>query len=230
MTNPLAWLIALTLASWLLRRRVWCVFLGAFCIGLLLLCMTPPVAYGITRLWEAEYAAPLPCQNTRPDIIVLLPAGVRKPLGSRSFSTLTHKSLLRLEHALEISASNGDVPILVSGTQQEAAVFRRVSQMWGRESALVDLAGSANTLQAAQAAAQHPQTQEAVVWLVTSALHMRRSRASFSHHGVEVCPVGVDVTENWRGLLPDYRSVGRLDHLLHEVVGMAYYQLRFWLD
>lgn len=108
--------------------------------------------------------------------------------------------------------------------------MQEVAGQWGRAAEFVLLGGSANTLQAAEAASKHPAVGGSNVWLVTSAMHMRRSQETFAHFGAETCAAPVDFTEGWRGLLPDHLSTGRLDRLLHEMVGLAYYRIRFRLD
>lgn len=70
------------------------------------------------------------------------------------------------------------------------------------------------------------------VIVVTEAWHMPRAIWSFAHAGLVAVPAptprltmarGLD----WRGLLPDQDSFARSFYALHEMLGMAYYRLRY---
>ncbi len=231
MTNPLAWLFVLGLFAWFSRKRSrWFFAANVFCAVMIVIALSPPVTLFLSQRWEAEFSRAHDCQSMLPDVLVLLPGGVERSSGNPEFSVLTHKSLIRLQQALSVSVGNGGVPILVSGTSFEALVLRTVAEQWGQSDLLVDLTGPQNTMQAAKAASLHPSLTDSNVWLVTSAIHMRRSVTAFQHYGVEVCPIGVDQNERSRGFLPDFRSVQRLDSLLHEVIGLLYYRIRFWFE
>ena len=77
--------------------------------------------------------------------------------------------------------------------------------------------------------------------LVTSALHMRRTEASFRALGMDIVPVATDYevsTSSWaedddsgrlRRWLPSSRSLFRNHQAWHEHVGYWYYRLRGWL-
>lgn len=80
--------------------------------------------------------------------------------------------------------------------------------------------------------------------LVTSALHMPRSKALFEHHGFDVIPMPVDfsITEqNWQSafhpgldefflyLLPNTGALGMTTSALKEYIGIFIYGLRGWL-
>lgn len=82
------------------------------------------------------------------------------------------------------------------------------------------------------------------VILVTSAMHMPRSKALFEKQGVEVIPAPVDFTvthQNWAGtfkpgldefvinLLPNASSLGLTTNVLKEYLGLLVYGLRGWL-
>lgn len=72
--------------------------------------------------------------------------------------------------------------------------------------------------------------------LVTSAWHMRRSKALFENVGFEVVPVGCDLQgtsalENmWRFYpVPNNSGFNHLAWYMHEQIGWLYYRLRGWL-
>jgi len=72
--------------------------------------------------------------------------------------------------------------------------------------------------------------------LVTSAWHMRRSKALFEQVGFEVVPVGADLqgTSGLENMWPFYpvphdKGFEHLACYMHEQVGWVYYKLRGWL-
>jgi len=72
------------------------------------------------------------------------------------------------------------------------------------------------------------------VVLVTSAVHMRRARATFRAAGVSVIPAPAredkPVTLGWRmAYLPSERGLYEALLAAHEMLGVAYYRLRGWL-
>jgi uncharacterized SAM-binding protein YcdF (DUF218 family) len=72
------------------------------------------------------------------------------------------------------------------------------------------------------------------VVLVTSAVHMRRARATFRAAGVSVIPAPAREDEagilGWRmKYLPSERGLYEASLTAHEVLGAAYYRLRGWL-
>ncbi|MEM9532832.1 MAG: YdcF family protein [Pseudomonadota bacterium] len=228
MTNPLVWILATGLIAWLTHRRfrLWSKVFMALAAATVVVTL-PPIAYGLAVLWEGPYRGVLPCQSRAPDAIVVLPGGVRGP-ADQGVAGLTLSSVVRLEGALAAAERSEFPPIIVPGTVDEmtrlneAALTRR-----GVASEIVYLPGADDTDDAAREVADSGLIQSEHVWLVTSALHMRRSVRSFEHYGIEVCPYAVDRTDEWVGALPDYRSVRRADAFLHEFVGLIYYELRF---
>lgn len=73
------------------------------------------------------------------------------------------------------------------------------------------------------------------VFLVTSALHMRRSEAAFRRAGVDVVPVacdfqayGVEDLTPW-SLFPRQQRLELLSLYLHEQIGWVIYRLRGWV-
>ena len=72
--------------------------------------------------------------------------------------------------------------------------------------------------------------------LVTSAWHMRRSKALFEQVGLEVAPVGCDLEgasalENmWPFyFVPHIEGFQKLSQYMHEQIGWVYYNLRGWI-
>ncbi|MFK7956114.1 MAG: YdcF family protein [Lysobacterales bacterium] len=227
MTNPLLWVILLTGAALLSRRSL--PRLASFsAIGAVIvsLAMTPPAALQLTRWWEAAYVQPSSCQQTAPAKLIVLPGGVRHPDGLDDLSTLTLNSIVRLEASFALARAHESVPIVVAGTAREFQVINAIASRREHSFVLDAISGAENTLEAARAVADRYSKDDGPLWLVTSALHMRRSLLAFDDAGVEVCPVAADVTRTWRGVVPNHGSIRRLDALLHEVVGLVYYKAR----
>lgn len=74
------------------------------------------------------------------------------------------------------------------------------------------------------------------IYLVTSAWHMRRAKAVFLKHGVDVHPIGCDLkgTTNKQGerrwkVFPQSENLKTLHQFTHEILGYHYYQLRGWI-
>ena len=72
--------------------------------------------------------------------------------------------------------------------------------------------------------------------LITSAWHMRRSKALFEQVGFEVVPVGSDLQgttaleNNWSFYpVPHTAGFNHLSWYMHEQIGWLYYKLRGWL-
>jgi len=71
------------------------------------------------------------------------------------------------------------------------------------------------------------------VALVTSAVHLARSRASLAHEGFLAVPAAAPlaVPGRWEAadLLPSAAALSRTTGALHEAIGLAYYAVRGWL-
>ena len=66
--------------------------------------------------------------------------------------------------------------------------------------------------------------------LVTSAMHMPRSRLALGRAGFDVCPVPADSRRIAFGLpgylIPGSSALDKTEAALHELVGLAYYRWR----
>lgn len=229
MTNPLVWMLSLLLLALISARFMprLAVLLAALSVACLVV-MLPPVAAGLSQLWEHEYRQGQSCLGSpAPDLLVLLPAGIR-PHTQLPASSLTSESLIRLEHSQVLAARYPGLPAVVVGTESEILAFSAAHQLWQPGVGLNGLSGASNTDQAALLAAQHVRTRNLrQVVLVTSALHMRRSLLAFDHHGLAVCPSAATFTGPADGWLPNFRSLKRADNLLHEVLGFWYYRFKY---
>jgi uncharacterized SAM-binding protein YcdF (DUF218 family) len=66
------------------------------------------------------------------------------------------------------------------------------------------------------------------VWLVSSALHLRRAEFAFRHFGIAVTPVRADYARSAWSLLPLAGNLSLTDHALHEYAGMVLYRWYAW--
>lgn len=75
--------------------------------------------------------------------------------------------------------------------------------------------------------------QDRPVYLVTSAMHMRRAAAVFWSSGLQVCPLPVDFQfrepEGVDALIPRVDSMLKTTESLHEIVGYLAYRLRGYI-
>ena len=124
------------------------------------------------------------------------------------------------------------LPVLASGGDGEAAAIKNHLEKnlhtpvkWTEENSL-------NTEQNARfSAGILAKAQVSKIILVTHAMHMRRAQAMFVDQGFEVVPAPTDFSDwpelRWRDLLPSSEGRKLAKLALHEVVGLAYYKLRF---
>lgn len=66
------------------------------------------------------------------------------------------------------------------------------------------------------------------VWLVSSALHLRRAMFAFRAFGIAATPVRADYTRTVWTYLPSARNLAITDAALHEYAGMALYHWFAW--
>jgi uncharacterized SAM-binding protein YcdF (DUF218 family) len=114
--------------------------------------------------------------------------------------------------------------------------MRRVAlQMGVPENSMRVASGSGTTREdlamAADEIRRHPAGQ---VWLVTSAIHMARSRAVASRLGLAMRPYACDFRQlgelTWRGWLPNSGGPKMFAEVLHELLGRLWYRMRGWAD
>ena len=124
------------------------------------------------------------------------------------------------------------LPVLASGGDGEAAAIKNYLEKSLETPVKWTEGNSLNTEQNARFSADIlAKAQVRKIILVTHAMHMRRAQAMFVDQGFEVVPAPTDFSSwperRWRDLLPSSEGRNLAKLALHEVVGLAYYKLRF---
>lgn len=158
------------------------------------------------------------------------------------FDPIDSGTRTRVEQAAQVYAAQRTPTIIVSGAAldggfSEAHMMARNLQQLGVPAAAIQLEDqSLNTREnALYSVLQLKEQGIRHILLVTSALHMPRSIASFAHHGIDVtaAPVAPQITvstrEDFSRWLPSIRALNASRSILKEYVGVLMYWSRGWL-
>lgn len=198
--------------------------------------------------WRHLPARPLPAAEA----IVVLGGSTRPQAYPRPWVDLTEAGDRTLHGARLYRA--GKAPLLIlsggridwrGGGSSESADMARIARAFGVPSAaIIEEPRSLNTYQnAVNVKAILAERHIRQVLLVTSALHMPRSRAVFEHQGIAVIPAPTDFRVSARtmdeisgsrqaillSLLPDADNLMLVTRSLKEYLGLLVYWLRGWL-
>lgn len=242
---PLFQGLSLILLGWLLltlgRRRLshLCLLLG---VAIIWVFSTPAVSNALRSSLELRYLPMAIAATPKADVIVILGGALAYPVPPRLETELTNESdrvlhAARLYHAGKaphILASGGTMPWSQAGS--EAAIIRDLLLEWGvpAEAILLETESRTtreNALYTRELLAERNLSQ---VLLVTSAMHMPRSVATFAALDIAVIPTPTDITVTTQldGTLLDWLpSSGSLDassRAIKEYLGMWVYWLRGW--
>jgi len=250
---PLGLACLLILAGLILGKKYQC-RRGFYIAALILLWLGSNrwVSYALARSLEWQN---LPPEGTpQAEVIVVLGGGTEpgdtpRPMtevnsaGDRVFYTAklyqdgAASVILVSGGNLEFSSDRGDTP---AGEMASLLSLTGVP-----EAAILQQPNSQNTYEDAVLSAEMLAEQgiEEII-LVTSAMHMPRSKALFEKQGLSVIPAPVDFTiteRNWQStfkpgwdelvinLLPNTSSLGLTTNVFKEYLGYWIYQLRGWL-
>ena len=124
------------------------------------------------------------------------------------------------------------LPVLASGGDGEAAAIKNHLEKSLQTPVKWTEGASLNTEQNARFSADSlAKAQVSKIILVTHAMHMRRAQVMFVDQGFEVVPAPTDFSDwpelRWKDLLPSSEGRRLAKSALHEVVGLAFYKLRF---
>jgi uncharacterized SAM-binding protein YcdF (DUF218 family) len=227
-------LIAAALARAGRRRTAWAFSLAALTGVVAIGC--GPVAGWLLRPLQAAYPAEPSVEWGRTSAIVLLGGGTERVADSGAIETtvLAYGRLVKaLELYLACKHQGGGCFILATGGDprqhgaSEAAVYGAQLRKLGVDAADMILEGkSLNTWQNAELSArllrQHPADR---VFLVTSAIHLRRSSLYFAHFGVGSTPVRADYAAAVMSPVPLAYNFALADLAIHEYAGIARYHI-----
>lgn len=230
-------LLALFICAWLVGRLGWRrLRLAGYALGWLTLFTVGcgPLPNLLLRPWQAPYAHRPTLDWAPSNAIVLLTANTNNPPGgspepgdagyTRIAETL---SLYRSCHAANrrciVLVSGGEAP---TSSEPLAQVYGRTLRQLGvAEADLVLESRSRTTWQNAEfARTPLARIHADKIWLVSSALHLRRALFAFRHFGIEATPVRADYVRVAWGWLPKAGNLLVTDRALHEVAGMALYR------
>lgn len=208
------------------------VLLSVFAIG------CGPLPSALLQPWQAPYARRPPLDWAASNAIVLLtanannpPGGVPEP-GSTGYARVVEA--VSLYHACRQAGAR--CTVLVSGGDT-MGVGLSLAQVYGQalrrlgvpDADLVLESRSRTTWQNADfARAPLARIGAQRVWLVSSALHLRRAMFAFRHFGIVATPVRADYLRSAWSWLPSAWNFHVADLALHEYAGMALYRWYAW--
>jgi len=209
-------------------------------LALLLLAAAPSIVNPLLDHTESLVHSPDSCRSIDSPLVVLS-GGVSSAVKSADdLSKIYEATFVRMVEAIAVlQKQEATSPVyLLGGSQRngvaEADVMRSFFVMAGiAEERLILERESVNTAASAIALAtlmKVDASESQPIRLLTSALHMARSKAVFASNGFDVCPIAVDrrAVKNvaWFRLVPQSTALRKFDELLHEWVGMLYYRLK----
>lgn len=232
--NALVLLIAgVATRRWRPRVGLW--LLGG---GITLLWLSAAPLAAVWTLQSLEMAPQRPLTGTGAGAIVILAGGTTVSAPEYGMDTVGPFTLERLRYGARLQRQTS-LPILVTGGPAVGARTSEAEQM--RDALQQDLSTQAMWVEPASmntyenAVYSEKILREAgirKILLVTHAWHMRRAKLAFEHAGLQVVPAPMGYTTSSQvpvvfALLPDARGMWMTAVAWHEVVGIAWYRIRF---
>lgn len=195
----------------------------------------PIVATRLLQSIEAPYSDPAADRNAGA-IVVLGGGSYARALEYGGADTVSTASLERLRYAAHLHKLTNK-PVLVTGGNpvglktSEAEQMRAALREFGVATQWVE-AGSNNTFENARLTYKLLQPAGIdSIYLVTHAWHMPRSKMAFEKSGMRVVPASLHYSGKHQlrtvDFVPSARALGNSAQFFHEIVGMAWYHLRF---
>ena len=200
-----------------------------------LYCLSIPlVASSLAYLMEKDLKPPEPSQLQKIQVLVVLGGGVLKadmkkkvePSGETASRLLFGLHMLMQTDAQFIIMSGGGNKIT------EAQVMARAARRLGvDESIIIAESRSRNTREHALELKKILKDENITVGIVTSALHMKRSLTAFGRHFRNVIPLPSSYLYSpsrlsVKSFLPSSRRLYISSSIIHEILGLAWYNLR----
>jgi uncharacterized SAM-binding protein YcdF (DUF218 family) len=206
-------------------------------IALLWFCGAPMVAERTLRAIEVEPPSG-PLTGTGAGAIVVLSGGTYAGAPEYGADTVGPLTLERLRYGARLHRQTS-LPVLVTGGPPLGAHSSEAEQM--RDALEQDLATPVRWLEPTgmstlenAVASEKLLREEGVtkILLVTHAAQMRRARLAFEHAGLQVVPAPLGFTTHGGGnpvarALPSAGGMQMTRTAWHEVIGLAWYRLRF---
>ena len=208
--------------------------LALFAFVALYLLSMPIVSRLLIQSLQTPYADPAKEQG--PGAIVVLTGGVYPQAPEYGGDTASGASLERARYAAHLHRRTGK-PILVTGGNPIGAQTSEAEQMktalreFGVTTKWVETASN-NTFESARLTREMlKKAGVQSVYLVTHAWHMPRAKMAFERAGLHVIPAPMsikgDTSVPLLAFFPSLQALGESSHFFHEVVGMAWYRLKF---
>ncbi len=219
------------------RRRRLILVLGA---ALLYAASLLPVADWLCELVESRYLPIAAEQMPNADAILVLGGGIGGALSPRVIPQLQLGGS-RAWYGVRLWKA-GKAPLIVGvgggalNSPESAALAEFFADMGVKADAVLQESASRTTVE--NALYVKPLLVERGVkrsLLVTSSLHMQRALAIFKAAGIDVIPASADAETvrdrvyRWRDWLPNGEAVFKTQRVLKELMGLAAYELQFWL-
>lgn len=234
-------LIVLLAAAWIAGRAGWrrlrlagivLAWLAVLAIG------CGPVPAWLLQHWEAPYAHRPDAQWAASNAIVLLTASANNPPGGRpepgqggytriAETVALYRSCREAGTRCTVLVSGGDASML---GEPLAQVYRHVLVRLGVPEADIVLEPRSRTTWQNAEFARAPLARIGAekVWLVSSALHLRRAEFAFRHFGIPVTPMRADYPRGVWTWIPDAYNFQVTDLALHECGGLLLYRWQAW--
>lgn len=234
----LGWLLAIFGLAWLAGRRRWrrlAWALGLAGVALLLATACGPLPSYLLRAWQWRYAErPSPAWAPSNAIVLLTANASNPPAGEPEPGVVGYTRVAEtLALYRDCRAHGAHCTVLVSGGSSPSldgslsAAYGNALRALGLPAADLMLeTRSRTTWQNAQFSAPilH-QLHADKVWLVSSAVHLRRGMFAFRHFGVAALPVRADYLRVNVLTWPSAANLEATDRVLHEIVGMVWYRV-----
>lgn len=208
---------------------------GVLVLGACYLLATPLVSAPLARLTALP---PQPPCAFAPAGVAVFGGGAADTAPAEDLGALDVASLRRLLGGVALwREQTPDGLLLLAGGSRPGGIaeslrMARLAEALGVPPAAIRTETASRTTRenAAGLAALQPAVPRRL-WLVTSALHMRRARRAMERAGFEVCVAPVDAypptARAWPLLLlPDSAALKRSEAAIHEWLGLAWYRLR----
>lgn len=195
-----------------------------------------PVADRLLQVLEPRAGAPLAAQEVQ--VIVVLGGGTYYAAPEYAGSTVIASTLVRLRYAARLHRATGK-PVLVTGGDPrkfgvaEAALMKQtLNDDFGVPVEWTESL-SRTTLENAQLTRKilEPKGIRSI-YLVTQAWHMPRARLAFEHAGFSVIPAATEYATSppltFLDFVPKASALRDSSRVFHEILGIAWYRLKFF--
>ncbi len=214
-------------------------------LGLVVLYLSSvrPVAMWLMQSLESDYLPIAVAELPESSAIVVLGGGILNPNEPRTEIEFNDggdrlhfaAKLYKAGKAPKVVVSGGNV-FVEPGTLSNGEYSRQLLVEWGVDSAAIEVEGnSRSTYENARNTAALLGSDSGPVLLVTSAFHMRRSKALFEAMGFDVIAASTDIQfthssePGYLHWLPDAYFLYASSRAIKEYIGYTAYRLRGWL-